>query len=271
MTASVPADVRSLIETDFCVVDTETTGGSAAMNRIIEFAAYHVRDGIILGRYHTLLNPGMPIPPWITLLTGIDDEMVKNAPRFADAAPAIRSILAKGVFTAHNAGFDYGFVQEEFRRVGVRWEAEKVCTVRLARILFPELPSRSLGALCEHLLIDIADRHRAHGDAEATVYALKHMLKLAAREFGVATWADLLSLLQAGPVLLPPGLSPSVLQGLPESPGRYVFRDATGNPVFEGKCKNVRQRVRAYFRKANQSAKSKLYRSIVRTIEAAAL
>lgn len=186
-----------LVELDYCVVDTETTGGKAEACRIIDIAAYHVRDGIVLGKFQTLLNPGGSIPPWITGLTGIDDGMVKHAPKFREVAAELRRFLEKGVFVAHNVPFDYRFVQCEYERLEEKWERPTLCTLRLARKLYPELPSRSLGNLCEHLLIDITDRHRAAGDAEATHYVLKHMLKKLAQDNEVATEASLRKFLKS--------------------------------------------------------------------------
>jgi DNA polymerase-3 subunit epsilon len=183
-------------DVDFCVVDTETTGGLASLHRVIDVAEFHVRDGIVLDRFSTLINPGRAIPGWITAFTGINDEMVKHAPTFADIAPGLRRFLERGVFVAHNAPFDYRFIGSEFERVGESWERPKLCTVRMARKLFPELPSRSLGALCEHLMIDIYDRHRAAGDAEATIYVLKHMLKKLVHEHRVASMPELESFLR---------------------------------------------------------------------------
>ncbi len=179
-----------LSEVDFCVVDTETTGGRAASNRIIDIAVVRYRDGIIYERFHTLVNPGHPIPSWITMLTGINDEMVRHAPRFEDIAPMVKGILGRGVFTAHNAPFDHGFLRHEFLRTGEEFAGPTVCTVKLARRLLPELPSRSLGPLCQYLLIEIENRHRALGDAEATVYVLKNLLQKLQREHGIDTWAD---------------------------------------------------------------------------------
>ncbi|MCG3204699.1 MAG: DNA polymerase III PolC-type [Elusimicrobia bacterium] len=180
-----------ILEADYCVVDTETTGGKAEENRIIDIAVYHVRDGIVLGQFRTLLNPGCPIPSWITALTGIDDAMVRGAPRFLDVAPDLKRFLEKGVFVAHNVPFDYRFIQCEFDRLNEHWERPALCTLKLARKLYPELPSRSLGNLCEHLMIDITDRHRASGDAEATRYLLKHLLKEVRRRHGITTFKEL--------------------------------------------------------------------------------
>jgi DNA polymerase-3 subunit epsilon len=175
-------------EIDFCVVDTETTGGKAEHNRIIEVAVFHVRDGIILDKFHTLINPGIKIPTWITALTGIDDSMVKNAPSFQEISSSLLKFLNRGVFVAHNAAFDFPFVQHEFARLGESFVQPTLCTLKLARRMYPELPSRSLGPLCEHLLIEIFDRHRAAGDAEATVYVLKHFLKKIQKDHGIEHW-----------------------------------------------------------------------------------
>jgi DNA polymerase-3 subunit epsilon len=174
-------------DVDFCVVDTETTGGRAELHRVIEVAAFHVRDGIVMDRFTSLINPGRAVPLWISVFTGITDEMVKDAPTFPEIAAPLRRFLERGVFVAHNAPFDYKFLRVEFERLGENWQRPKLCTVRMARKLYPELPSRSLGPLCEHLMIDIYDRHRAAGDAEATVYVLKHLLKKIHADHGVCS------------------------------------------------------------------------------------
>ena len=261
---------RALAEVDFIVLDTETTGGRAEESRIIEVAAFHYRDGIILDKFHSLLHPGGPIPPWITALTGIDDAMVKDAPRFADIAGALRAFLDRGVFVAHNAPFDYSFLQAEFARLGQTWQSPKLCTVRLARHLFPELPSRSLGFLCEHLLIEIFGRHRAAGDAEATVYVLKHCLQLLRRDADVRTWEDLERALAVGPLKLPRGLTLRHIASLPDGPGKYVLRSEDGGEVHAGRAKNIRNCVRRLFKATNRSEKSVRLRELVRTIEAIA-
>lgn len=168
----------SIQDRDYVVVDTETTGGSPSKNRIIEVAALHYRDGIILNRFTSLINPGVSIPPWITALTHIDNDMVRNAPSFSDIAEPLYSFFKKGIFVAHNAQFDYQFLKEEYLRLGKSFNFEQLCTLKLARRLYPELKSKSLGSVCNYLLINIEDRHRAQGDAEATVYVLKEMLRV---------------------------------------------------------------------------------------------
>jgi len=183
-------------DVDFCVVDTETTGGMAALHRVIEVAALHVRDGIVLDRFSTLINPGRPIPPFISTFTGITDDMVRSAPSFNEVAAPLRRFLDRGVFVAHNAPFDYKFILHEYQRMGEVWARPSLCTVRLARKLFPELPSRSLRPLCDHLMIDIHGRHRAAGDAEATTYVLNRMLKKMVVEHNVHSLPDVHSFLK---------------------------------------------------------------------------
>lgn len=261
------ADDFPLNEIDFCVIDTETTGGHADFDRVIDLAVFRLKGGEIQEKYQTLINPGRPIPPWITALTGIDDDAVRNAPPFAEVADEALAIISKGVFAAHNAMFDYGFVQREFIRHGIFFESPQVCTLKLARQLLPELPSRSLGFLCEHLLIDIWDRHRAHGDAEATAYVLKNFLRDLERHHNVRTWGELQAFQAMGILNLPPGIDYREVLRLPTEPGKYVFRDREGKIVCEGKVKNIQRRVQTYFKKNNVSKKSNQLRETVCSIE----
>ncbi|MCB4757184.1 MAG: hypothetical protein LHV69_09205 [Elusimicrobia bacterium] len=235
--------MKSLGEIDFCVVDTETTGGSAAADRVIEVAVFRVNDGIVLEKFHSLINPERPIPAWITAFTGIDDEMVEKAPTFEEIAPALRKILSKGIFTAHNASFDYRFLQQEFCRLEEPLERPTLCTVRLARRLFPDLRSRGLDALCEHLLIDIWDRHRAAGDAEATVYVFKNLLQKLEREFGLTTLEELEIFLKRGPLKLPKGWRYSSVLRLPTSGGTFLLKDANGVLLHKGRAVNLQKRI----------------------------
>jgi DNA polymerase III subunit epsilon len=258
--------MTTLAEIPFCVVDTETTGGRAELHRVSDVAVFVVQDGIILDRFQTLLNPGRPIPEWITMLTGIDDSMVKNAPTFADIAPVLRDKLAKGVFVAHNVGFDRRFLQEEFARLGDEWRSEDLCTLRLARHLFPELPSRSLGFLCEHLLVDIYDRHRAAGDAEATVYVLKEMLRQLREKHAIQTWSDLQLFEKVGPLVLPNGISLSEIRDLPKGKARYEFRGGDNQVLIKGNAQKLYQRICTYFRRSNLSPRSQRLREEARSL-----
>jgi DNA polymerase-3 subunit epsilon len=176
----------------YVVVDVETTGTSPASgHRITEIAAVVVRDGVLVDRFETLVNPERPIPRYITQLTNISWEMVQDAPTFRDVCERVLDVMGGHVFVAHNAGFDWRFVAAEVRRAtGRELAGRQLCTVRLARKLLPQLRRRSLDWVTAHYGIDIAARHRAMGDAEATAKVLLRLLG-DARDRGCATWADL--------------------------------------------------------------------------------
>jgi DNA polymerase-3 subunit epsilon len=199
----VPSARRSvdgprLADIAFAVVDVETTGTRASGgDRITEIAIATVRGGEVTEVYTQLVNPERPIPPYITQLTQISWEMVKDQPAFRQIADDVVQRLAGAVFVAHNAAFDWRFVSEEVRRgTGRELAGPRLCTVRLARVLIPELSRRSLDHVTRHFGIDIEARHRAAGDAVATAHALCRMLTLAERE-GLRTWEDLEGLVRA--------------------------------------------------------------------------
>lgn len=184
--------IGSLAETNWVVVDVETTGGSPAHgHRIIEIAAVEVAGGEIVGEYSSLVNPGRPIPRMITSLTGIANDMVVDAPTFEEIAPRVTDVLGGRVFVAHNASFDWRFVCSELERcTGQTLTGNRLCTLRLARRLLPNLPSRSLGALADYHGIAMDTHHRALDDAVATARLLVSFLdRLAA--LGVADWESL--------------------------------------------------------------------------------
>ncbi|MBY0489726.1 MAG: hypothetical protein K2R93_07775 [Gemmatimonadaceae bacterium] len=187
-----------LADIAFAVVDVETTGTRASGgDRITEIAIASVRGGEVTEVYTQLINPERPIPPYITQLTQISWEMVKDQPCFRHVADEIVQRLAGAVFVAHNAAFDWRFVSEELRRgTGRELAGPRLCTVRLARVLLPELSRRSLDHVTRHFGIEIEARHRAAGDAVATAQALCRMLTLAERE-GIHTWDDLEGLVRA--------------------------------------------------------------------------
>ncbi len=179
----------------YVVVDVETTGGQPwGVDRVTEVAAVYVDGAATSVAFHSLLNPGRPIPWHITRLTGIDDAMVRDAPRFEDIAGELAAHLVGRVFVAHNAPFDFGFLDSEFSRVAPTPLASLVmgqlCTVRLSRKLLSHLPRRNLDAVSAHYGVNITDRHRASGDALATAEVLKGLLRDASRR-GVHTWDDL--------------------------------------------------------------------------------
>lgn len=161
----------------YAVIDIETTGLSPRKEKITEIALFLTDGKQIIKEYSTLINPERPIPYYITRLTGITDEMVADAPKFYEVARTLVEMTEGTVFTAHNARFDYGFVREEFRQLGYSYEREVMDTLRLSRRLLPGHPSYSLGKLCRTLGIRVHDRHRAAGDALATVHLLHLLLE----------------------------------------------------------------------------------------------
>jgi DNA polymerase-3 subunit epsilon len=181
---------NTLRQADFVVVDVETTGGSPASgHRITEIAAVCVSGGEIRERWSSLVNPERRIPHNITVLTGITHSMVAGAPRFGDIVPSLLPFLNERVFVAHNAGFDWSFVSAEMQRATCLLSAERqLCTVRLARKLLPQLPSRSLGNLADYFGLEITSRHRALDDAVATARVLLHFIEML-EEREIADWA----------------------------------------------------------------------------------
>lgn len=166
----------------YSIIDIETTGGSPKNEKITEIAVF-VHDGSrIVDEFCTLINPEKNIPPYITGITGINNAMVAKAPKFYQIAKTIVELTENTFLVAHNASFDYGFICEEFRQLGYSYRRDKLCTVKLTRQLIPGLRSYSLGKLCNELNISITDRHRARGDALATVKLFEKLVELYAIE-----------------------------------------------------------------------------------------
>src|SRR4030095_9287925 len=163
-------DSRLLKELDFVVVDVDATGAKTPPNRLIELGAYRIRDGRIVDKFLSLVNPEIPIPRFVASLTGISNEMVRSAPVFANVAPQWLDFVSDSVLVAHNAPFDTSFLNHEISRVypGHRMINPHLCTVRLARRAFPDLSNHRLDTIASHFSIPIASRHRAGSDALAT-------------------------------------------------------------------------------------------------------
>lgn len=226
----------------YAIVDIETTGGYASAHGITEIAVY-VHDGEkIIQHFETLINPNQSIPRYIQSLTGISDEMVAAAPQFTEVADTLYELLNDKVFIAHNVNFDYSFVKHHLKAAGFDLTAKKLCTVRLSRKVFPGLPSYSLGNLCRSLQLPITNRHRAGGDAKATVKLLEYCLAnngdLHIQQMLKKTSAE---------QWLPPRLTKEDIQQLPNCPGVYYFLDAKDKVVYVGKAVNLRKRVSSHF------------------------
>ncbi|RLJ80736.1 exonuclease domain-containing protein [Pedobacter alluvionis] len=226
----------------YAVVDIETTGGHASANGITE-VAINIHDGNkIVESYTTLINPKQPVPDYITALTGIDDDILMDAPAFDDVALQIYELLSDKVFVAHNVNFDYSFLKHHLAAAGYDLQCKKLCTVRLSRKLIPGKSSYSLGKLCTALQIPIQNRHRAAGDADATSILfnmlldndlegiIPEMLKKTSKE-----------------QVLPPHLDKASILRLPNQPGVYYFKDSKGKIVYVGKAKDLKKRVTSHF------------------------
>jgi DNA polymerase-3 subunit epsilon len=157
---------------DYVVVDVETTGGRGEHHRVTEIGAVRVRNGRVLEKFSTLLNPQRSIPPNISRLTGITPEMVMDAPYFVDIAEELERFLDGAIFVAHNVEFDYGFIAREFRRIGWSFRMPKLCTCASMRRLYPGRKSYSLDKLCRDFGISLTNHHRALCDAEAAAELL---------------------------------------------------------------------------------------------------
>lgn len=243
----------------FAVVDIETTGGSARLERITEIAIY-IHDGEqIVDEYSTLVNPERNIPYFITSMTGITNEMVEDAPKFFEVARKIVEMTEGHIFVAHNARFDYSFIRQEFSMLGYSFKRPMLDTVALSRRLLPGHRSYSLGNLCTDLGIEIRGRHRAAGDALATVKLLEMLLE---KDNSLLTGSLIRNRKAAK---LHPALDLSKLKDIPEEPGIYYFHDEKGELIYVGKSRNLSQRISSHLSN-NTSAREMEMRSMTADI-----
>ena len=277
----------------YAIIDLETTGGQPANDRITELAIF-VHDGQqVVDSYTTLINPGRAIPPFITQLTGITNDMVSDAPRFHEVARKVVEMTEGCVFVAHNVRFDYSFLKKEFADLGYNYSRKTLCTVRLSRSLIPGQPSYSLGKLCQNIGIPLNGRHRAAGDAEATAILFSRLLKITQdAENPEPSDADALArvdaLAPAGrnqgsasakpdgtpapkkpsarrvtavaeaikTALLPPLITPQQVAALPQETGVYYFHNEAGEVIYVGKSINIYKRIQQHFAVDVKSRKS---------------
>jgi DNA polymerase III subunit epsilon len=222
-------------------IDLETTGANFLHDRVTEIGVVEV-DGDQVTTWHTLVNPGRPIPDFIQQLTGIRNEMVADAPTFAQVAGELAERLQGRLFIAHNARFDYGFVKNEYQRLGQRFRADVLCTVRLSRSLFPEFPRHNLDSLITRHGLETGDRHRAMADADL----IWQFWRLLRRQRGEDALAEAVRQQLRHPAL-PSHLDPALLEDLPESPGVYLLHGENDVLLYVGKSINLRQRVLSHF------------------------
>lgn len=235
-----------LDEVTFCVVDLETTGGSPADSRITEIGAVKYRGGERIGVFETLVDPQVPIPRFITHLTGIDDLAVAGAPPIEWALPSFSEFARGCVFVAHNARFDFTFLNVALARLDYEpLPPPPVCTARLARrIVWPDVPNVRLGTLAQYFRTAVKPTHRALADAEACAEVLHGLLDIGGR-LGILTLGELHTAVRArgrpnfGKIRL--------ADGLPHTAGVYLFKGRDGRVLYVGKSKDLRARVKSYF------------------------
>ena len=230
----------------YCIVDIETTGGYASASGITEISIF-VHDGTrVVDHFTTLINPEKIIPVYITALTGISHAMVASAPTFKEVAAKIFALLSNRIFIAHSVNFDHSFIKTHLQHCGYNLQVKKLCTVRLSRKVFLTLPSYSLGNICRNLDIPLQDRHRADGDARATVLLFEKILA----NNGQVHIDEMLKK-NAGDQWMPQLLDKKVVSSLPAAAGVYYFHDAKGKIIYVGKAINIKKRVSSHFTHAD--------------------
>lgn len=234
----------------YAIVDLETTGGMAKRDKITEVGIVLFDGEEIIETYQSLVNPGRSIPPEITRITNITNEMVADAPHFYEVAKTVVELTEGAIFVAHNVRFDYSFLKEEFASLGYTFTKRQLCTVRLSRKAFPGLKSYSLGNLIRHFDIDVSARHRALDDALATTELLKNILSQDYAEQNIN------QIVNAGikSSKLPKDITLEFLHTLPESPGVYYFHNTYNKVIYVGKSINIKKRVMQHFSKTTQKA-----------------
>nr|WP_315178674.1 exonuclease domain-containing protein [uncultured Flavobacterium sp.] len=225
----------------YAILDIETTGGQFNEEGITEIAIYKFDGHEIVDQFISLVNPEIPIQPFVVKLTGINNAMLQSAPKFFEVAKRIIEMTNDCVIVAHNASFDYRILRTEFRRLGYDFEARTLCTVELSKKLLPEQPSHSLGKLVRALGIPMADRHRASGDALATVKLFKILLE---KDLEKEIVKDFIKL------EIEKGIAPKLLDivaKLPAKTGVYYIHNEKGNLVYIGKSRNIKKRINQHF------------------------
>jgi DNA polymerase-3 subunit epsilon len=233
----------------YAILDIETTGGQFNEEGITEIAIYKFDGHEIVDQFISLVNPEIPIQPFVVKLTGINNAMLRSAPKFFEVAKRIIEMTNDCVLVAHNADFDYRILRTEFRRLGYDFNVKTLCTVELSKKLLPEQPSHSLGKLVRALGIPMADRHRASGDAMATVKLFKMLLD---KDLNKEIVKELIKFeIQKG---IAPKLM-DIVESLPSKTGIYYIHREDGHIIFIGKSGNIKKRVNQHFTGITKSAK----------------
>jgi DNA polymerase-3 subunit epsilon len=233
----------------YAIVDIETTGGKFNEEGITEIAIYRHDGFLITDQFCSLVNPERPIQAFVVSLTGINNTMLRQAPKFYEVAKRIVEITEDAVLVAHNAQFDYRILRTEFERLGYDFQRKTLCTVELSKKLLPGHASYSLGKLVRALGIPISDRHRAQGDAQATVKLFQLLLDRDVEKNIVQSSIRLDPKKQIEPKLL------ELIDQAPTETGVYYLRNQEGKLIYIGKSKNIKKRLTQHF--TGQDRKSK--------------
>jgi DNA polymerase-3 subunit epsilon len=233
----------------YAILDIETTGGKYNEEGITEIAIYRFDGHKIVDQFSSLVNPERDIQPFVVNLTGINNKMLRFAPKFYEVAKRIIEITTDCTLVAHNAKFDNRILTTEFDRLGYEFDLNTLCTVELSKKLMPDLPSYSLGKLVKTLGIPITDRHRAQGDAKATVSLFKLLLaKDISKEI-------VLSLIRKDPKRQVEPKLLDLIQGVPAKTGVYYMHRKDGTIIYIGKSKNIKKRITQHFTNDNRKSK----------------
>jgi DNA polymerase-3 subunit epsilon len=251
-----------MLQHDLVFLDLETTGATAGSDRITEIGLIHVRNGEQVDEWSTLLNPTILIPQNIQNLTGISNEMVKNAPTFEEIANKLYKMLKDKVLVAHNVRFDFSFLKNEFRHLGVDYNPKMLCTVRLSRALFPEEKKHGLDSIIKRAGISIDARHRALADARA-IWEFAQFIYRHLEPEVIQSAAEKLMRSSS----LPKGISEDTIQGIPRGPGVYIFRDEQNTVLYVGKSKSLRARVLSHFSGDHSNKKDQKINQSISTVD----
>lgn len=232
----------------YTFVDIETTGCNPRLDRIIEIAAIKISKQKISQEFHTLVNPRCYLPKEITAITGITQAEVEQAPIFEDIAGQIDEILRDSIFVAHNVRFDYGFLRQEYNRLGMSMRLRQLCTVKLSRKLFPQYRRHNLDAIIERFGFPVQFRHRAFDDANIILKFFQKLPEIFSEEYITEVVQTVLK-----KPAIPAALDENKVMKIPQNPGVYIFYGSEGNPLYIGKSINLRDRIMAHFEGDNSS------------------
>lgn len=231
-----------MVPNSICFVDIETSGINAAYNKIIEIGIIKTIDGKIVKKFKTLVNPNTFIDPFIQNMTGIKAEDLEKAPTFYDIKDELFEILKDSAFAAHSVRFDYGFIRNEFKKAGISFSSKHFCTVKLARLLYPNLRRYNLDSIIENFNITCQNRHRAYDDAKV----IYEFFMLSQKNIKKELFEQAVGIALKKPTI-PSNLSEKDLENIPEAPGVYTFYGDDNTVLYIGKSINLKERIMSHF------------------------